>query len=317
MSENTATTSAGRRHRRSFRRGEWVEVRGLAEIQATLDAEGRLEGMPFMREMAKFCGRKFQVARRAERVFLDRVAIVAELNDAVFLDGPRCDGQEHDGCQMKCQLFWKEAWLKPSAPPAPGEQPAVYPELISLSLPTRQGERFICQATELVRATRPLPWWNLRQYWREIMLGESTVGEVAASFWERGKKRAARWFQRKGKTDFNRQPQPTPTETLDLKPGEWVEVKSPAEINKTLDNDEKNRGLGFATGQAEFCGKRFRVAGRIEKVIIEWTGEMKAVNDTVALEDVFCHGRMCRSCPRSCYYLWREIWLRRAGKDGE
>jgi hypothetical protein len=70
--------------------------------------------------------------------------------------------------------------------------------------------------------------------------------------------------------------------------------------------------LNFAQDQAEFCGKRFRVAGRVERLILEWSGELRTIANTVELEEATCHGRMCRSCPRNCYHLWREIWLRRA-----
>jgi hypothetical protein len=34
-------------------------------------------------------------------------------NDVVILDGPRCDGQGHDGCKHGCRIFWREAWLRP------------------------------------------------------------------------------------------------------------------------------------------------------------------------------------------------------------
>ena len=38
--------------------GEWVKVRSFAEISATLDGEGRLDGMPFMLEMLRHCGQR-------------------------------------------------------------------------------------------------------------------------------------------------------------------------------------------------------------------------------------------------------------------
>ena len=34
------------------------------------------------------------------------------LYDTVHLEGLRCTGQSHGGCQAQCFLFWKEAWLK-------------------------------------------------------------------------------------------------------------------------------------------------------------------------------------------------------------
>ena len=34
------------------------------------------------------------------------------MTNAVHLEGLRCDGAGHDGCQAGCLLFWKESWLK-------------------------------------------------------------------------------------------------------------------------------------------------------------------------------------------------------------
>lgn len=33
-------------------------------------------------------------------------------NDAVLLEGLRCSGANHDGCQRACLLFWRMAWLR-------------------------------------------------------------------------------------------------------------------------------------------------------------------------------------------------------------
>jgi hypothetical protein len=288
-----------------------VEVRSPEEIRTTLDAEGKLDGLPFMPEMIKYCGLKFRVSRRADRVFLDRYFYVAKLKDAVFLEGLRCDGQAHDGCQMRCELFWKEDWLKPSNPSNESEVNPPANELVSLNLPTRKGERYTCQATELVHASSRLPWWDPRQYVQEVMLGEISVGKLFVDLLSRAGRINLRIFKPPNVPAENLLSQPTPSESLNLQAGEWVEVKSLQEIQATLDANGKNRGLGFAPEQADFCGKRFRVAGRVERLILEWSGEMRPITNTVELEEATCHGRMCRSCPRNCYHLWREIWLRR------
>ena len=90
-----------------------------------------------------------------------------------------------------------------------------------------------------------------------------------------------------------------------------MEVKSLAEIKATLDGEGKNRGLSFTPEMACYCGGKFRVAGRVEKLIIEWTGQMRRVRDTATLEGVTCHGHFARRCPRGCFHLWREVWLKR------
>jgi len=97
-----------------FRRGQSVTVRSLSEILATLDADAKLEGMPFMPEMVPLCGKTFRVHRRAERTCVEGVGI-RSMQNAVFLEGLRCDGSSHGGCQRGCLFFWKDAWLKPAA----------------------------------------------------------------------------------------------------------------------------------------------------------------------------------------------------------
>jgi hypothetical protein len=305
---------------RTLRRGQWVVVRPLDEILATLQTDGKLDGMPFMPEMIEYCGRKFRVARRADRIFIDRFYYIAKLKNTVFLETPRCNGRAHGGCQMRCELFWKEAWLKPVDPendPETGpraKEPA--PETVSLNLPTRKGDLYVCQATELISASSKLPWFDPRQYVQEVILGETTVGRLFVNLMRLAGQKIVRYFKaivgagKKSPESFLSQP--TPTDALNLKVGDWVEVKSIEEIRATLDSDNRNRGLAFAREQAVFCGKRLRVAGRVEKIVIESSGEMRTIANTVELEQATCLGRMCRSCPRNCYHLWREIWLRRA-----
>ena len=44
---------------RRFRAGDRVLVRSPEEILATLDADGTLDGLPFMPEMLDWCGKPF------------------------------------------------------------------------------------------------------------------------------------------------------------------------------------------------------------------------------------------------------------------
>src|SRR5258708_22395489 len=67
--------------------------------------------MPFMPEMLPFCGKRFQVYKRAHKT-CDPDYRSRRIHDAVHLE-TRCDGQAHGGCQAGCLIFWKEAWLKP------------------------------------------------------------------------------------------------------------------------------------------------------------------------------------------------------------
>lgn len=169
-----------------YYRGQLVEVLNAAEIAATLDANGPLDGLPFMAEMLAFCGRRMRVQRRADRTCVGQFGF-RRMRAAVFLQAARCDGSGHDGCARACLLFWKEAWLKPAADgaaPAPSASETVSEtasetasetefETVSetasalasalASAPSQartcishHGERYICQSTELANATTGL-----------------------------------------------------------------------------------------------------------------------------------------------------------------
>jgi len=305
------TPVKGARHRaRKHRRRDLVEVRSQSEILATLDAQGWLAGLPFMPEMAKFCGRRFRVHRRASKVFIDRHYYVARLEGWVLLEGVRCDGASHGACQMACLAFWNDAWLKPVDP---ADRPHADPTAVRdcQDLPTTQRDRFCCQATELIRATKPLPWWDVRQYVRDLVFGELTIGQFVRML----RLLVSNKLRRIGKlspvdtvTGWH---QKAPTGRLDLQPGDLVEVKSRDEIEATLDEDGRNRGLAISPGMLACCGGRYRVASRVERLVIEWSGQLRRIGSTVALEGVTCDGLAQRGCPRDCYHLWRESWLKR------
>src|SRR5205823_5514963 len=55
-----------RKHARP-RAGDWVEVKSAEEILATLDEQGRLDGLPFMPEMLQYCGKRLQVFKSAHK----------------------------------------------------------------------------------------------------------------------------------------------------------------------------------------------------------------------------------------------------------
>ena len=111
--------------------------------------------------------------------------------------------------------------------------------------------------------------------------------------------------------------QPTPTETLDLQPGELVRIKRHDEILKTLDTNSRNRGLYFDAEEVPYCGGTYRVLRRVDRIVNERTGKIREMKTPcVILDTVVCQSRYseCRLfCPRSIYSYWREIWLERVG----
>ena len=101
-------------------------------------------------------------------------------------------------------------------------------------------------------------------------------------------------------------------ETANLQPGEWVQVKSVAEIAETLDQKQKYKGLYFMPEMEEFCGKKFKVFKRAEIIKLESTAEVRKLTcPAIFLEGVYCDGKYHDGCDRACFLFWREVWLRR------
>jgi hypothetical protein len=330
--------------------GDWVEVKSKAEILATLDKQGRLEGMPFMYQMFQYCGKRFQVYKRAHKTcdWL-HTGRSRRLPSGIHLD-LRCDGSTYGGCQAGCLLYWKEAWLKPVAHDAAARdcQPTVgkgscTEEDVYNSASTVGADSEIiysCQATEILKFTKPLSPWDVRQYIEDYTSGNVSIGRlfkglVYAVFWNisnAGIKlgRPLQWFydafeilwgpypRRPGKIPKG---QPTPTCDLNLQPGELVRVKSYKEILATLNEEGKNRGLSFDAELVPYCGTIRRVRTRLTKFMDEKKRKLVVLKKPcIILEDVYCQSRYsnCKMmCPRSIYSWWHDIWLERVSHDSQ
>jgi hypothetical protein len=320
--------------------GELVEVRSAEEIRATLDDNGELDGLPFMPEMLAYCGRRLNVHKVAHKS-CDNIGWTGlrRMTEAVHLtDGPsvtRCDGSAHGGCENACSLYWKEQWLKrvdaadPVTPTPEAGDRILLPllEVKTRKEPFEDGAvRYSCQATEMQRAApQPLPLKDLSQYRDDIVSGNVSVLGVITSFLVSVFNRAQdlskkllparlrfrgglHWgFLRGGVTSGR-----TPTEHLDLVPGELVRIKSREEIMATLDTKLLNRGMGFDAEMARFCGRTARVKARATKCVDEKSGRMLTMkNPCIILEDIVCEGAFNANCPREFVCWWREIWLER------
>lgn len=303
------------------------------EILATLDAEGCLDGLPFMPEMLQYCGKRFQVFKSAHKSCNTLGGGgIRRMTRAVHLQGARCDGEAHGGCQAGCILFWKEDWLKPVGPNAnlPGSLSAssgssrcgfkTLERAARAAVAAEAGaeERFRCQATDLGRATTPAQWWDLRLYVRDVASRNVRpwdlfrYGALAAfnAIMRIGRGRLPTYPYLRGLAGDK-----TPQESLNLQPGEWVQVRSKDEIMRTLNAKNRNRGLLFDVEMLPFCGKTFRVLRRVERLIDDRTGKMTVPrNPCFILEGVACGGCLSEKrmfCPRSIYPYWHEIWLKR------
>jgi hypothetical protein len=97
--------------------GEYVRVKALSEIQATLDAEGKQENLLFGAPMTKFCGEVLRVRERVENIVLEATQRQRKIKHTVVLEGATCDGVCHRLCPRKSLLFWRECWLERVAAP--------------------------------------------------------------------------------------------------------------------------------------------------------------------------------------------------------
>ena len=300
-----------------FRRGQRVTVRGLNEILATLDADAKLEGLPFILEMAPLCGKTFRVFRRAEKTCVEGVGL-RSMKNTVFLEGLRCDGSAHDGCQRGCLFFWKNAWLKPAGKDGTGVDTASGAAVAASSfirdasqLPTTKGDLFFCQSTELASATGEFQRDKLRTYLRDMRIGEMSPWRFAYIMLMALLNRVWRLLRGRSYYEVTGEQKKTLTQELNLQPGELVEIKSAAEIQATLDAKGRNRGLSFEPEMAQHCGRRYRVGAPLRTIVSEQSGKMLHLNNTVVLEGLICRGMCSLNCPRANYFYWREIWLKR------
>jgi hypothetical protein len=315
----------------AFRAGTPVFVRPAAEILATLDASGRLDGLPFMPEMLAWCDTRRTVWRRVHKTCMEVEPghypnRRFPKDDVVILDGPRCDGSGHDGCHRGCRIFWKESWLRhidDTDAPASNHKAT---DTLHGRLVTRaaDGDGYTCQSTELFRATTEFPGkkkpWLARLALREVLSSEISPARLATLL--RRWITLARVRAKHGHNSLRGTNTRTPTASLDLEPGELVRIRTRAEIEATLDAHGRNRGMGICEEMARSCGQVAEVRRRVDRIIEEKTGRMRPMNQTVMLhnlegdpaacEECLCHAEL-GDCPRGELMYWREIWLERVG----
>ena len=304
----------------NLRPNDLVEVRSPKEILQTLDAGGALDYLPFMPEMVEFCGKRFRVSRRVVKTcsYTGSGTNMREFltDDIVTLDSLRCSGVEHDECPKYCTIFWRAAWLRKvdhvgderahSAVDS-NDRTELTARLKTTSGPTT----YFCQASELLKATKPLARWKrVGKCFSEVRAGNCTGLEMVQRigiwlFW-----RVRRVFM----GEFAQGPKRlTPVESLNLQSGELVEVKPMKNILETLNRTGRNRGLYFSPDMRLSCGKPQRVERRLDKIIVDGTGDVRKMSNTVYLEGSLCgcsHVAL-GGCSRNEFVYWRETWLRR------
>ena len=332
----TTTQSTGAVHG-SLRAGDIVRVRSREEILATLDANGRLDGQPFMPEMLQFGGRELPVDKIAHKTCdtINRPSTgIRRLDHTVHLAGARCDGSAHGGCQAGCLLFWREEWLEtpagiPLRAPPREMRPVATEETLHddtvAGVDADGTTLYRCAATKIMRASSPLPSYEPSQYVADVRSGNFrtlfVIRGLLILLFNKFQALSRKLPRRLRIADglpypFFRGTGPGPKpESLELQPGDLVEVKSKDEIMAALGPNNKNRGLIFDVEMLPYCGRRARVIKKVERIIEEHTGRMINLRDCVILDQVTCVGKYHRFCPRAIHIYWREAWLRRVNES--
>lgn len=107
---------------------------------------------------------------------------------------------------------------------------------------------------------------------------------------------------------------PDRDESLSIRPGDTVQVRSRAEIRSLLSGGGKTKGCSFTHEMYKYCGREFRVLKSVETFFDESKQKMCKCRDTVLLDGAVCSGRQrlyFMKCDRNCFFFWQTVWLRK------
>jgi hypothetical protein len=95
-----------------------------------------------------------------------------------------------------------------------------------------------------------------------------------------------------------------------LRAGDWVEVRSKAEILGTLDNNGQLEGLPFMPQMFRYCGQQLQVYKRAHKTCdtVNRAAGLRLSNG-VHLQ-LRCDGAAYGGCQAACLIFWKEEWLK-------
>lgn len=100
-----------------------------------------------------------------------------------------------------------------------------------------------------------------------------------------------------------------------LRTGDWVEVRSKAEILRSLDENGRLENLPFMPQMFQYCGQRFRVYRSAHKTcdtVNPVAG--RRLSRTVHLE-TRCDGKAYGGCQAACLIFWKEAWLKAVSEE--
>ncbi len=297
--------------------GDVVRIRPLQEILATLDAQASLDGMPFQPEMMKFCGREARVFRCLDKIYdYGRTKNMRRLDGCVLLSDLRCDGSAHDGCEATCYLIWKTEWLQQSGAARTQVAPAATVDVAhvadTVAMSTRHDQTLRCQFTELHGCTTEYRSMSPSRDLIPLLCGNYSGKAWLIAMLTRIFNSVQSW-----RSGIRFPPLPPLGEHLAkdstaLTVGERVVVLPLEQIARTLNSQGKNKGLWFDVEMIKHCGREYRVAARVQRIIDDANGQMRLMKTPcITLDTVDSTGEGLHFNAQHDPIFWRESWLRR------
>jgi hypothetical protein len=96
--------------------GEYVRIKAQAEIEQTIDKNGKNRGLSFdAEEMAPYCGRVVKVRKSVTKIIDEPTGKMLEMKQScIMLEGVVCNA-EYASCRLNCPRaipsYWREIWL--------------------------------------------------------------------------------------------------------------------------------------------------------------------------------------------------------------
>lgn len=225
-----------------------------------------------------------------------------------------------------------------SSPPVGERGKAKQAELVSIrsmldrvTFPEEKGVAVECQVKNLPDAGRELSFWErstlrilklvrfLARGLRKVISDPAVLPRKITTVMESRLGLSSR-SPALSNTTASARPQSTHP-PLRLKPGELVRVKSPNEIQATLNDDGQCEGMSYmASVMNKYCGGTYTVRKPMHQFFDERRQRLCKIRNVVILEGVYCEppkdsDKAYAGCDRTCFLFWKEAWLERAANQ--
>ncbi len=93
--------------------GNNVRIKNNDEINGTLGADNKLDGISFMSQMYQYCGMEFSIIKVVKTFYYKRIITIKQ--PLYILEDLRCNGELDNfkkRCEKSCYLLWHAKWIE-------------------------------------------------------------------------------------------------------------------------------------------------------------------------------------------------------------